>query len=142
MMRISLITKGSSTKEAQEASEALNEYLITNKIELTNLIQQELKKIHPSLEALDLKEVISACQEVKLGHSQQKGKLLENLSIFGENFKKHMKSFLSILPFIFMISCGVKQDPSPMTEAVRPDIPFGKKQILKPKTKESVKQQN
>lgn len=116
--------KGLPPLVVDRSIEDLDQYLKSNNICLDNIIQQELKKIAEPLSGIDLDKMRSNSKEIKFGEPGKKKQILERLENTSERLKKIMHQLVIIIPFIGIIGCGVKTAPTPVTEAVRPEVPY------------------
>ena len=111
---------------AKIACGQLDQYLIDNKVEFSKLIPQELIKINKHLAWVDLAKMAKVNNETNSGSVEQKSSILKKLSIFEKVFSDHMNTSITIMLTTLLLGCGVKKRPQPLTEPVRPEIPFHK----------------
>ena len=125
---LQLLKKDIPSNEALEAVANLKGYLTKNNVELEKLIEQELVKINPALENIELSKVLEAKNEFYLGATKQKTSVLNSLTKLDGSFKSGLEKVLTstavFMIFMLFTGCGVKKDPTSITEPIRPDIPY------------------
>jgi hypothetical protein len=147
LIRLELLQKNVPFGACEEATDNLDQYLIKNDITIEKIIPQELKKISEHLEFLDLENFEVSSRELAFGETSRKSRILTNLTEFSGKFSKHLGQIGIIICVLiggFGSGCGVKGDPKPVSEVIRPDVPFkskttGQKQRLDLAPKEIIK---
>lgn len=120
-----LIRKGISPEVALLGAKDISSYLVKNNLTPEKLISQELKKIHPALDQIDFEGFQQFSAEHRRGSTSLKGALLSKIGTMTSGLRGVASEAAKLLFFtIFFAGCGVKKAPTPISEVIRPAIPF------------------
>ncbi len=128
-MTAHLTAKGVKAFEAHKSTSELFSYLLTNNLKPDQLIESELRKVHPAfnLDSLSLLKELYTARNV-LTRSEKKETVLGKMKVL-EKFLLERSSRLSLLLIAFAVAfvslgCGLKKKPSNSLLELKPPIPF------------------
>lgn len=127
-IKVQLLEQGKDSGTASRAAESLASYCRLQKIDLSQILQEEFEHIDPALRHVDINRLLeeNPHQEAELKATQEKLKITKQVSKLSTFLAEVMKLASAGLCLLLALSqsCGIKKPPISDEPTMRPEIPY------------------